>query len=139
MQLKNSAFVPGLLMNSSKEEFAKYAAKIFLPSDDPVEEQIQQIADLLIPFIYPDKKIDQIIDMTFNHVEEAYNAILKHGGGWSRTANPDKRKMAVLAWFRRNNSEHKYPCHPSKKYICKTQPFMTMEVGKKGGTSLTDY
>lgn len=108
MQLKNSAFVPGLLMNYSKEELAEYVAKIFLPSDDPVEEQIQQIADLLIPFIYPDKKIDQIIDMTFRHVEEAYNAILKHGGGWSRTSNPDKRKMAVLAWFRRNNSKPEY-------------------------------
>jgi len=109
MQLKNAAFIPGLLKNYSKEYLAEYMTEIYLPSDDPVEEQFQQIVDRLIPFIFPDKKIDQIIFMTLPLIKDAHEAILKHGGGWSSTkSNLEKRKTAVLDWYRRNQSQRRY-------------------------------
>jgi len=108
MQLRNAALIPGLLKNYSPDYLAKYCAEIFVPSGNPEDERIQLLADQLIPLVYPDKKIEQIIFMTVPQIKDAYKAILKRGGGWSAHSTPEKRKTAVLDWYRHNQARPSY-------------------------------
>ena len=60
--------------------------------------------------IFPDKKIEPIIVKTLSEIKKAYNVILQSGGGWSSPADKsqEKRKSAVLDWYRRNQASLSY-------------------------------
>ena len=47
--------------------------------------------------------------MALPEIRKAYNVILRSGGGWSsRKSNADKRKKAVLTWYKRNQVQLSY-------------------------------
>lgn len=100
--------LPGLLKNYSPKDLAKYIAPIFTSPASPEEAKIQLLADLVISLLFPERKIDPIIWEALPEIEEAYNVILQSGGGWSYKNKPEKRKTAVLEWYRRNQARLSY-------------------------------
>lgn len=110
LQLRTPLLIPGLLKNYSPKELAKYIAPIFTSPASPEEAKIQLLADLVISLLYPGKKIDPIVWEAEPEIEEAYNVILRSGGGWSSPADKsqEKRKSAVLDWYRRNQARLSY-------------------------------
>jgi len=102
--------LPGLLQNYSPDDLAEYITPIFAPPSSPEEAKIQLFADLVIALIFPGKKIEPIIAKTLSEIKKAYNVILQSGGGWSSPADKDqeKRKTAVLEWYRRNQAQLSY-------------------------------
>lgn len=110
LQLRTPLLIPGLLKNYSPKELAKYIAPIFISPPSPEEAKIQLLADLVISLLYPGKKIDPIVWEAEPEIEEAYNVILRSGGGWSSPADKsqEKRKSAVLGWYRRNQARLSY-------------------------------
>jgi len=61
---------------------------------------------MVIDLMFPDKKIEPIISKALSEIKKAYNVILQSGGGWSSPADKsqEKRKLAVLDWYRRNQA-----------------------------------
>ena len=61
---------------------------------------------MVISLLFPGEKIDPIVWEALPEIEEAYNVILRSGGGWSSPADKsqEKRKLAVLDWYRRNQA-----------------------------------
>jgi hypothetical protein len=108
LQLRNSLLIPGLMKNYSNDYLAKYVAEIFAPPASPEEAKIQLLADLAIDLMFQDKKIEPIVSEALSEIEEAYNVIISHGGGWSCKSNPEKRKTAVLKWYRLNQAHLSY-------------------------------
>ena len=98
--------LPGLLKNYSINYLAVCCAEIFVPPASPEEAKIQLLADMVISLLFPGKKIDPIVWEALPEIEEAYNVILRSGGGWSSPADKSqkKRKLAVLDWYRRNQA-----------------------------------
>jgi hypothetical protein len=104
----NAPTLPGLLKNYSPEYLAKFTAQNFDPPTSPEEAKIRLLADMVIALVYPDKKFDLTIWLALPQIERAYNVVLRSGGGWSSNSNPDKRKTAVLEWYRRNQARLSY-------------------------------
>ncbi len=102
--------LPGLLKNYSPKYLAHYIAElqIFKPPASPEEAKIRLLAYLVISLVFPEKRLDLIIYEALPEIEEAYNVVMKKGGGWSHKNNPDKRKTAVLEWHRRNEARLTY-------------------------------
>jgi hypothetical protein len=101
--------LPGLLKNYSPKDLAKYIAPVFTSPSSPEEAKIQLLADLVISLLFPERKIDPIIWEALPEIEEAYSVILQSGGGWSSyESNPEKRKTAVLEWYRRDQARLSY-------------------------------
>ncbi len=100
----NAPTLPGLLKNYSPEYLAKFIAQNFDPPASPEEAKIRLLADMVIALVFPDKKFDLSIWLALPQIERAYNVVLRSGGGWSSKSNPDKRKTAVLEWYRRNQA-----------------------------------
>jgi hypothetical protein len=95
-------FNPGLLWaESCSDEFLN---SIFAPPATILEARTQHAADIIVYMIF-EKKInskmtDDLISKAMPEIEEAYNVILRDGGGWSGLkGDPDKRQAVVLAWF----------------------------------------
>lgn len=77
---------------------------IFAPPADHMEAILDHTADLLAFMVFNEettlKLVADIISKSLPEIEEAYNVILRDGGGWSGPkGDPDKRQAAVLAWF----------------------------------------
>ncbi|MGQ9688324.1 MAG: hypothetical protein ACUVXF_05990 [Desulfobaccales bacterium] len=101
----NPSTLPGLLKNYSPEDLTKHIASLFTLPASPEEAKIRLLADLVISLMFPEKKIDPIIWQALPEIEKAYEVILQRGGGWSSyKSNPDKRKEAVLEWYRGNQA-----------------------------------
>lgn len=100
--------LPGLLKNYSPKDLSEYITPIFTPPASPEEAKIKLLADLVISLLFPEKKIDPIIWEAELEIKKAYNVILRSGGGWSSKIKPEKRKTAVLDWYRRNQARLSY-------------------------------
>ena len=102
--------LPGLLKNYSPKELSKYITPIFTPPASPEEAKIKLLADLAISLLFLEEKNDSIIFEAEIEIQEAYNAIFQSGGGWSSPADKskEKRKTAVLDWYRRNQARLSY-------------------------------
>ena len=59
---------------------------------------------MVIDLMFPDKKIEPIISKALSEIKKAYNVIVQSGGGWSYKNKPQKRKTAVLDWYRSNQA-----------------------------------
>ncbi len=109
LQLRNPLLIPGLLKNYSIDYLAGYCAEIFAPPASPEEAKIQLLADLVVSLQYPEKKLNVVISKARLEIKKAYNAVMRDGGGWSSMkSNPDKRRTAVLAWYKKNESSLSY-------------------------------
>lgn len=88
--------------------------KLFTSPTLPGEKTIMVLADLVIALRFPQKIIPGIIHKAIVEVEEAYKVILQKGGGWASRSqdNPEKRKTAVLQWFRKNQARLSYLKEP---------------------------
>lgn len=106
----NPSTLPGLLKNYSDEYLSEYIAQNFAPPASPEEAKIQLLADMVIALVFPGKKIDLIISKSLPEIKKAYNVILRSGGGWSSPADKsqEKRKSAVLEWYRHNQARLSY-------------------------------
>jgi hypothetical protein len=97
IRLKFNPAIPGGLNTDA------FLEDYFKPPADLQELKTQLLADLVVVLLFPQKRLDLIIAKSFPEIEEAYNVILKEGGGWSSYAdksNPEKRKTTVMSWYK---------------------------------------
>lgn len=83
----------------------------FTPPASPEGKTVMILADLTIALLHPEKIIPGLIKKAIDEIDEAYRVILEKGGGWSSNASkstPDKRQLAVLDWYRRNQAKLSY-------------------------------
>jgi hypothetical protein len=115
--LKKAAFrlhlnplAPGTLQNYSDE----FLEQIFGPPASRVEESKQQLVGMIFALLFPEKEIDFLITKALPELEEAYKVILKKGDGWASQLDrgADKRKRAVLAWYRSTHDQLSYIKEP---------------------------
>lgn len=101
-----------LLKNSSLENYSNELWEMFFKSPARIEDRtIMVLADIVVALLFSEKIIPGIIDTAVDEIEEAYRVILQKGSGWSSDrskSTPDKRKTAVLEWYRRNQARLSY-------------------------------
>jgi len=101
--------LPALLKNYSPEYLADYIVEVFEPPASPEEAKIQLLANLVVSLVFPGKRLNHIIYKALAEIGKVYKVVMARGGGWSSyKSNPDKRKGAVLEWYRRNEARLTY-------------------------------
>lgn len=101
-----------LLLRSLKDQAGAiqgdFISEIFAPPATPEEEQIMIFANLCASLWYHEElasqKMTKIIHKALPEVEEAYQALIKRGGGWTQEGSDEGRKNAVLQWFSNNRN-----------------------------------
>jgi hypothetical protein len=86
---------------------------IFAPPADYKEAMLTHVTDFLTFITFDEratlKMVNSTVSKALPEIKEAYNVILKDGGGWSyRRGGPSQRQTAVLAWFNRNKDRLSY-------------------------------
>lgn len=84
--------------------FCQEIAAAFSPPTTPAGADIRLLADLVLDLLAPalSPRAEQIIHQALTEVEEAYEATKAAPGGWGRKGTPEKRRQAVLMWYRDN-------------------------------------
>jgi len=109
LQLRSYLTIIGLLKSHSPKELSEFISNVFVPPATPEEAKIQLLADIVIDWAYPDNKIEPIIGEALSEINKAYDVIKLHAGGWSSyDSNLEKRRTAVLEWYRHNEARLSY-------------------------------
>jgi hypothetical protein len=96
-----------LLEDLSDEDRDRY----FKTPASPAERTIVVLADLVVALLFPETIISGLIDNAMGEIGEAYQIMKSMGGGWSSNTSkstPEKRKTAVLEWYRLNQTRLSY-------------------------------
>lgn len=102
--IKRKMFKP--MMPWVEDSELSFLKTIFTPPTSHEEAVIRTLADMVVTLLDdPKNRIEPIISGALPEIDEAYNAVLQEGGGWSaRKGGPERRQAAVLAWFDRNEA-----------------------------------